>query len=53
MSVCQFRSIIPSKDVFTQTMPTGPAGIEKDRVEAIDGKRPMMLKATAKIWTVE
>jgi hypothetical protein len=30
-------------------MPTGPAGIEKDRVEAIDGKRPMMLKATAKI----
>ena len=38
---------------LTQTMPTGPAGIEKDKVEAIDGRRPMMLKATAKIWTVE
>lgn len=44
-----FRSMILSRDLFTQTMPTGPAGIEKDRVEAIDGKRPMMLKATAKI----
>jgi hypothetical protein len=38
---------------LTQTMPTGPAGIEKDKVDAIDGKRPMILKATAKIWIVE
>jgi hypothetical protein len=36
-----------------QTIPTGPAGIEKERVDAIEGRRPMMLKATAKIWTVE
>ena len=27
----------------TQTSPTGPAGIEYDNVDAIDGKRPMML----------
>jgi len=36
-----------------QTIPTGPAGIEKERVDAIEGRRPIMLKATAKIWTVE
>lgn len=36
-----------------QTMPTGPAGMEKERVDAIEGRRPMMLNATAKIWTVE
>ena len=28
-------------------MPTGPAGIEKDSVDAMEGKRPMMLKAIA------
>lgn len=53
MSVYHFQFIILYKDVPTQTIPTGPAGSEKDRVEAIDGNRPMMLKATAKIWTVE
>jgi hypothetical protein len=36
-----------------QTIPTGPAGIEKDNVDAIDGNSPMMLNATAKIWIVE
>jgi hypothetical protein len=34
-------------------MPTGPAGIEKESVDAIDGKSPMILNATAKIWIVE
>lgn len=28
-------------------MPTGPAGIEKDSVDAMEGKRPMILKAIA------
>ena len=28
-----------------QTIPTGPAGIEKARVEAIEGSKPMMEKA--------
>lgn len=38
-----------TRDVrLTQTIPTGPAGIEKDKVEAIDGKRAMILKAIAK-----
>lgn len=31
-----------------QTMPTGPAGIEYANVLAIDGSRPMMLKAMPK-----
>lgn len=30
-------------------MPTGPAGIENDKVDAIEGNKPMILKATAKI----
>jgi hypothetical protein len=34
-------------------MPTGPAGIENDRVDAIEGNNAMILKAMAKIWTVE
>jgi hypothetical protein len=34
--------------LFTQTIPTGPAGIEKESVEAIDGNNPIMLNATAK-----
>jgi hypothetical protein len=33
----------------TQTMPTGPAGIENASVDAMDGKRPIILNATAKI----
>jgi hypothetical protein len=37
----------------TQTMPAGPAGIENERVEAIDGNRPMILKAMANTSTVE
>jgi hypothetical protein len=53
MSENQFQSILQFKNGLTQTMPTGPAGIEKANVDAIDGKRPMILKATAKIWTVE
>ena len=32
-----------------QTKPAGPAGIEYDKVDAIDGKRPMILKAIPKI----
>ena len=31
-----------------QTMPAGPAGIEKERVDAIEGRRPMILKAIPK-----
>jgi hypothetical protein len=53
MLAYHLQSMILFEDLLTQTIPTGPAGIEKDRVEAIDGRRPMMLKATAKIWTVE
>jgi hypothetical protein len=34
-------------------MPTGPAGTEKESVDAIDGRRPMILNAIAKTWTVE
>lgn len=34
-------------------MPTGPAGIENESVDAMDGNRPIILNATAKIWTVE
>ena len=30
------------------TMPTGPAGIEKERVDAMEGRRPMILKAIPK-----
>ena len=41
------------RENHTQTIPTGPAGMENDNVEAIDGKRPMILNATAKICTVE
>lgn len=37
----------------TQTMPAGPAGSEKEIVDAIEGTRPMILNATAKICTVE
>lgn len=37
----------------TQTMPAGPAGTENERVEAIEGSRPIILKAMAKTWTVE
>ena len=33
---------------LTQTIPTGPAGIEYDNVEAIDGKSPIILKAMPK-----
>jgi hypothetical protein len=36
------------KDEPTQTMPTGPAGIENDKVDAMDGNSPMILKAIAK-----
>ena len=32
----------------TQTIPTGPAGIEYASVEAIEGRRPMMEKAIPK-----
>lgn len=38
---------------ITQTMPTGPAGMENDSVDAMDGNKPMILNATAKIWVVE
>lgn len=31
-----------------QTIPTGPAGIEKDRVDAIEGRSPMILNAIPK-----
>lgn len=31
-----------------QTMPTGPAGMEKASVEAMDGRSPIMLKAIPK-----
>lgn len=34
-------------------MPAGPAGSEKEIVDAIEGTRPMILNATAKICTVE
>lgn len=34
---------------ITQTIPTGPAGIENANVDAMEGKSPMILKATAKI----
>jgi hypothetical protein len=34
-------------------MPTGPAGTEKDKVDAMEGSNPMMLNATAKISVVE
>lgn len=37
-------TIIP----LTQTIPTGPAGIEYDSVEAMDGKSPIILKAMPK-----
>lgn len=37
----------------TQTMPTGPAGIEYESVVAIEGNNPIILKAIAKTWTVE
>lgn len=33
----------------TQTIPAGPAGKEKESVDAIEGTRPMMLNATANI----
>lgn len=39
--------------LLPQTMPTGPAGNENDKVDAMEGNNPMMLKATAKIWVVE
>lgn len=34
---------------ITQTIPTGPAGIENANVDAMEGKSPIILKATAKI----
>lgn len=39
--------------LLPQTMPTGPAGNENDKVDAMEGNNPMMLNATAKIWVVE
>ena len=33
---------------LTQTIPTGPAGIEYASVEAIDGKSPIILNAIPK-----
>lgn len=33
---------------LTQTIPTGPAGIEYDSVEAMDGKSPIILNAIPK-----
>ena len=33
---------------LTQTIPAGPAGIEYDNVDAMDGKSPIMLKAIPK-----
>ena len=33
---------------LTQTIPTGPAGMEYASVEAMDGKSPMILKAIPK-----
>jgi hypothetical protein len=44
---------IHSDSTPTQTMPTGPVGREKERVDAIEGTRPMMLKAIAKTCRVE
>jgi hypothetical protein len=37
------------RGVYTQTIPTGPAGIENANVVAMEGKSPMILKATANI----
>lgn len=37
----------------TQTIPTGPAGSENAIVDAIEGTKPMILNATAKISRVE
>lgn len=39
--------------ILPKTIPTGPAGMENDSVDAIEGKRPMILKPKANIWTVE
>ena len=39
--------------MHTQTMPAGPAGSENEIVDAIEGIRPMILNATAKICTDE
>ena len=36
-----------------QTKPTGPAGIEYANVEAIEGSRPIMLKAIPKTSSIE
>jgi hypothetical protein len=36
-----------------QTSPTGPAGIENARVEAMEGNRPMMEKAMPKTSIME
>jgi hypothetical protein len=41
------------KKKLTQTIPTGPAGTENNRVDAMEGSKPMMLKAMAKTWIVE
>lgn len=38
---------------LTQTMPTGPAGIEYAKVEAIEGRSPMMLNAIPKTSIME
>lgn len=36
-----------------QTIPTGPAGSENDKVDAIEGTSPMILNATANTCAVE
>lgn len=35
--------------MLTQTMPAGPEGIEYAKVDAIDGRRPIMLNEMPKI----
>ncbi|EEH43864.2 uncharacterized protein PADG_00153 [Paracoccidioides brasiliensis Pb18] len=48
-----FANTAPPEDKHTQTIPAGPAGSEKDTVDEIEGKRPMILNAMARIWTLE
>ena len=43
-SSCHKIAFVP----LTQTIPTGPAGMEYASVEAMDGKSPMILKAIPK-----
>ena len=47
LSVASWRYEVATVSL-TQTIPAGPAGIENDSVDAMDGKSPIILKAMPK-----